>query len=245
LPAGTNYSLPPVRKNGVTKRLPHLLSGTSRSKTIKADDCRKELAQQEETLDYHGQIVPRPGRSAKAACRARRKRRQTIEKAKRRRKERQSLRATIKDDDLEPIYLSNLAQGRNQFNRRQLLGAKVKLNDHELVALIKSGCEVELVLSRNLADKVGIDYCLISCEVSLPDGTRMAAARTSTVSLDIAGSRKELTAVVVDMVAIDCILGLPWLDSTNPVINWKAKRLLLPGKEGPVEVLQPLSLESI
>jgi hypothetical protein len=142
-PAGTNYSLPPVRKNGLTPpRLPHLPSGTSRSKTIKADDGRKELAQQEETLDYHGQIVPRLGRLAKAACRARRKRRQTIEKAKRRRKERQSLRATIKDDDLEPIYLSNLAQDRNQFNCRQLLGAKVKLNDHELVALIDSGCEV-------------------------------------------------------------------------------------------------------
>jgi hypothetical protein len=125
-PAGTNYSLPPVRKNGVTlPRLPHLPSGTSRSKTIKVDNCRKELAQQEETLDYHGQIVPSPGRSAIAACGARRKRRQTIEKAKRRRKERKSLRATIKDDDLEPIYLSNLAQGRNHINRRQLRGDKV------------------------------------------------------------------------------------------------------------------------
>jgi hypothetical protein len=91
-------------------------------------------------------------------------------------------------------------------------------------------------MSRNLADKVGIDYSLISREVSLPGGTRMAAARTSTVSLDVAGSRKELTAVVVAMVDLDYILGLPWLDSTNPVINWKAKRLLLPGKEGPFEV---------
>jgi hypothetical protein len=107
-PAGTNYSLPPVRKNGVTPpRLPHLPSGTSRSKTIKVDNCRKELARQEETLDYHGPIVPSPGRSAKAACRARRKRRQTIEKAKR--KERQSLQATIKDD--EPICLSKSGAG--------------------------------------------------------------------------------------------------------------------------------------
>jgi Aspartyl protease len=208
-PAGTNYSLPPVRKNGVTlPRLPHLPSGTSRSKTIKVENCRMEPVQQEETLDYHGQIVPRHARSAKAACRARRKRRQTIEKAKRHRKERQSLRATIKDDDLEPIYLSKLAQGRNQLNRRQLLGAKVKLNDHELVALIDSGCEVELVLSRYLVDKVGIDYSLIPREISLPDGPRMAAARSPTVSLDISGSRKELTAVVVDMAAFDCIIGL-------------------------------------
>jgi Reverse transcriptase (RNA-dependent DNA polymerase) len=72
--------------------------------------------------------------------------------------------------------------------------------------------------------------------VSLPDGTRIAAARTSTVSLDVAGSRKELTAVVVDMVAFDCILGLPWLDAANHVVNLKTRRLLLPGAEGPVEV---------
>jgi hypothetical protein len=109
----------------------------------------------------------------------------------------------MKDHDPEPIYLRNLAQGRNQFNCRQLLGARVKLNNHELVALIDSGCEVELVLSRNLVDKIVIDYSLISREVSLPDGTRMAAARTSTVSLDVAGSRKELKAVVVGMVAFD------------------------------------------
>jgi hypothetical protein len=102
--------------------------------------------------------------------------------------------------------------------------------------MIDSVCEVELLLSLNLAEKVGIDYSFISREVSLPDGTRMTAARTSTDSLDVAGSRKELTAVVVDMVAFDFILGLPWLDSTNPVVNWKAKRLLLPDKEGPVEV---------
>jgi hypothetical protein len=41
---------------------------------------------------------------------------------------------------------------------------------------------------------------------------------------------------VVDMVAFDCILGLPWLDAANPVVNWKTRRLLLPGAEGPVEV---------
>jgi hypothetical protein len=68
----------------------------------------------------------------------------------------------------------------------------------------------------------------------------MAAARTSTVSLDVAGSRKELTSVVVDMVAFDCILRLPWLDAANPVINWKTSGLLLPGAEGPVESISTI-----
>jgi predicted aspartyl protease len=113
-----------------------------------------------------------------------------------------------------------MAQGRRRFSRRHLLGAEIQLNDHGLVALIDSGCEVELVHSRNLADKLRIPHTLISREMTLPDGTRMAAARTSTVSLDVAGSRKELTAVVVDMVAFDCIQGLLWLDAANPVVNF-------------------------
>jgi hypothetical protein len=129
-----------------------------------------------------------------------------------------------------------MAQGRRLYSRRHLLGAEIRLNDHGLVALINSGCEVELVHSCNLADKLRIPHTLISREVSLPDGTRMAAARTSTVSLDVAGSRRELTAVVVDMVAFYCILGVPWLDAANPVVNWKTRRLLLPGAEGPAEV---------
>jgi predicted aspartyl protease len=129
-----------------------------------------------------------------------------------------------------------VAQGRRRFNRRHLLGAKIRLNYYGLVALIDSGCEVEIVLFRKLSDKLGVPHTLISREVGLPDGTRMAAARPSTVSLDVAGSRKDITAVVVDMVAFDCILGLPWLDAANPVINRQTRILLLPGAEGPVEV---------
>jgi Retroviral aspartyl protease len=61
----------------------------------------------------------------------------------------------------------------------------------------------------------------------------MTAARTSQLTLDIAGFRKNLTAVVVDMAAFDCILGLPWLNAASPVVNWKFRKLLLPTKPGP------------
>jgi hypothetical protein len=108
--------------------------------------------------------------------------RQTTKRAERRRKDRRGLRAAIQDNDPEPIYLSNLAQGRKRFSRRQLLGAKIKLNSHGLIALVDSGCEVELVLSRRLAEKIGVDHSLITREGSLPVGTRIAAARTPKVS---------------------------------------------------------------
>jgi predicted aspartyl protease len=201
-------------------------------------DCHEKdpAVQDEEGLDCHEQVVFDQRRSPKAACWARRKHRQTVRRAEQRRKHWRVSRATLLDDGLEPIHLTNMAQGRRRCCRRRLLDAEIRLNDHEVVALIDSGCDVELVLFRNLADKLRISHALFSREVSLPDGTRMAAARTSTVSLDVAGSRKELTAVVVDMVAFDCILGLHWLGAANPVVNWKTRRHLLSGAEGPVEV---------
>jgi Aspartyl protease len=129
-----------------------------------------------------------------------------------------------------------MARGQGHFSRRKLLGARVKLDNHDLVALVDSGCEVELVLSRRLADQLRIDYSHISREVSLPDGTRMTATRTSQLTLDTAGSHKNLTAVVVDMVACECILSIPLLDAASPVVNWKARKPLLPTKNGPKEV---------
>jgi predicted aspartyl protease len=167
-----------------------------------------------------------------AACRIRQEHRLTVKRAERCRKDQRGLRVTIQDDGPEKIYLTNAARGRCHLSRRPLLGAKIRLNDHGLVILIDSGCEVALALSRYLADKIGIAYSFIPREFGLLDGTRMAVARTFTVSLDIAGSRKEPTSVVVDMVAFDCILGLPWLDTAKPVVNCKTRRMLLPGIYG-------------
>jgi hypothetical protein len=91
-------------------------------------------------------------------------------------------------------------------------------------------------LSRKLADRLGVDYSLIAREVRLPHGTRIAAARTTPITLNVAGSQKDLTVVAVDMIGFKCILGLPWLDAANAVVNWRNKKLLLPGTGGPTEV---------
>jgi hypothetical protein len=56
------------------------------------------------------------------------------------------------------------------------------------------------------------------------------------ISLTIASSSEEVTAIVVEMVAFDCILGLPWLQDVNLVVGWEQKTLLLPTDHGPVEV---------
>jgi Reverse transcriptase (RNA-dependent DNA polymerase) len=52
----------------------------------------------------------------------------------------------------------------------------------------------------------------------------------------VAGTHEEVSAIVVEMLAFDCILGLPWLQDVNPIVGWGKKTLLLPTDHGPMEV---------
>jgi hypothetical protein len=83
-------------------------------------DCREKgpTLQDEEGLDYHEQVVFDQRRSTRAVCRARRNHRQTVKRHENRRKNRRVSRATLQDDGLEPIHLTNMAQGRRLFSRR-------------------------------------------------------------------------------------------------------------------------------
>jgi hypothetical protein len=167
-----------------------------REEDYKEDHRAKQLPQ-ENAIEFHDKEVdchaqgPKGdveeidchGRSAKAACRARRKHRQTVKRAERRRKDRQGLRAALSDDQV-PVRLTNMDRGQGRFGRRKLLGARLRLDNNELVALVYSGCEVELVLSRRLVDRLNMGYSPIFREVSLPDGTTMTAARTNQLTLD-------------------------------------------------------------
>jgi hypothetical protein len=136
----------------------------------------------------------------------------------------------------DPLLLTNLSSTDCRFARRSLLGTTVTVDGQDFVALLDSGCEAKLVLSRRFADNHQIQHRPISRVVGLQDGSRIAASRTEPISLAIAGSSEEVSAIVVEMVAFDCILGLPWLQAVNPVVGWEQKTLLLPTDQGMVEV---------
>jgi hypothetical protein len=65
--------------------------------------------------------------------------------------------------------------------------------------------------------------------------TGMSRARTP-ISQAIEESLEEVSAILVEMVAFDCILDIPWLQDVNPVVGWEQKTLLFPTNHGPVEV---------
>jgi predicted aspartyl protease/transposase InsO family protein len=150
--------------------------------------------------------------------------------------ERRHQRAQIGDGDPDPLLLTNMCRVKDRFNHKNLLGTSVTVQGRRTTALVDTGCEAKMVLSRRFADRIGVSYTPIAREVGLPDGSRMAAARSSLITLEVAGVTRQETAVVLDLVAFDCILGLPWLEELNPVINWKRKKLLVPVPNGAVEI---------
>jgi Aspartyl protease len=145
-------------------------------------------------------------------------------------------RAQIPDDGPDPLHLTSMTRLRGRFSKKNLLGTRVVVQGSRTTALLDSGCEAKLVLSRRFADRNGIGYAPINREVGQPDGSRMAASRSDPVDLTVAGVTRQESAVVVDLAAFDCILGLPWLEDLNPVVSWKRKKLLVPTPGGPVEV---------
>jgi hypothetical protein len=115
----------------------------------------------------------------------------------------------------EPLLLINLSTADDRFARRILLCSTVTI---DVVTILDSGREAKLVLSLYFADNHQIKHRAISRVVGLPDGSRTVASRTEQISLAIAGST-EVSAIVVEMVSFDCILGFPRLQYVNPVVG--------------------------
>jgi predicted aspartyl protease len=120
-------------------------------------------------------------------------------------------RAQIGESDPDPLLLTNMCQSKDRFNHKNLLGTSVIIQGRRTTTLVDTGCTVKMVMSRRFADKIGASYTSIDREVGLPDGSRMAAACSTLVTLEVAGVTRQETAVVLNLVAFDCILGLPWL----------------------------------
>ena len=109
----------------------------------------------------------------------------------------------------------------------RLMAVEMKIADARTNALIDSGCEAEMLLSRKFADKIGVLYEAGTVRTRLPDGTVLATFRTKNLSCEIGGIQYETKAYVVDIDAYTCILGRPWLSRFNPIVNWKKNKMLI------------------
>jgi hypothetical protein len=111
-----------------------------------------------------------------------------------------------------------------------LLGISVLLSGRKVTALVDSGCEAELIITRRFAAKHGIaaaETARSSSGIALPDETILEATETDSLELDAGGVKSTCKALVIEMTAYDCIVGRPWLDKHNPHVNWRKNRLMI------------------
>jgi Retroviral aspartyl protease len=128
-----------------------------------------------------------------------------------------------------PVHTS-LNDSKHTYGLNRLLGISVLLSGRDVTALVDSGCEAELIISRRFAEKHGIAAAETarSCSgIALPDETILEATETDSLELDAGGVKSTCKALVIEITDYDCIVGRPWLDKYNPHVNWRKNRLMI------------------
>jgi hypothetical protein len=124
-------------------------------------------------------------------------------------------------------YRNHTCEGDSQ--RSTMLCVSVSVANVSATALVDGSCGGELLISRTIADRSGIDYESSSGErVKLPDGTLLPVWRTKKLlSLNLGPMSNDVRAVVTEMRVYNVILGRPWLTRWNPRIDWRGDKLLV------------------
>jgi hypothetical protein len=81
--------------------------------------------------------------------------------------------------------------------------------------------------------------------VQMADGRRSNVAGTARIPLEIGDYKETIEARVVDLADFDMVLGLSWLQSANPSIDWKAMAITVidgSGKPHTLPLGQPYNL---
>jgi hypothetical protein len=107
--------------------------------------------------------------------------------------ERESKRFSVRSKDGEvrrPPLLTSLNDTKHRYGLNQLLGIGVLLSGRKVTALVDSGCEAELIISRRFAQKHGIAAAETASSrggIAFPDETILVATGTESLELDTGG----------------------------------------------------------
>lgn len=118
----------------------------------------------------------------------------------------------------------------------------MKWKQHTLTAMIDSGAQASYI-SPVIAEKLQIPwhYKLNSYRLRTVDGSLATYEKgrvmreTEELSVDIQGHRESIILDIADINNHDVILGMPWLQTSNPKIDWESYQLSWPPKKPPDE----------
>jgi hypothetical protein len=123
--------------------------------------------------------------------------------------ERESKRFSVRAENGEirrPRLLTSLNYTKHRYGLNQLLGIGMSLSGRKLTALVNSGCEAELIISRRFAQKHGIAAAETARSrggIALPDETIIVAKETESLELDAGGVKITCKSLVIEITAYD------------------------------------------
>lgn len=123
-------------------------------------------------------------------------------------------------------------------NQNQLMHFDGMANHRPANILIDAGASANfLSLSFAKEGKIPIHQLTEQRSVKLPNGQWMEIAGYTFLSVQIQRYTTQLPVFVLPIDEYDLILGVPWLQKENPLINWKSFRFRLRLSNGEVETL--------
>ncbi len=110
---------------------------------------------------------------------------------------------------------------------RKLIKLRVELCGQTAICLVDSGASGNFV-SDSFITKHRLETSLLkdTCSVTLADGSQKRTNRALTdAPLTLSTHACALTLIALPLAGYDIILGMPWLEEENPIIDWKNKSL--------------------
>lgn len=126
--------------------------------------------------------------------------------------------------DHEPLYLSNVTMPK-----MELPIIKVMIGEKSFRALIDSGAS-HVFMSKECAKIIDLKCSQVKSSVTLADGSQITndIDLTESFTMNIAHLKYTIEAVVLSQLnGIDIILGMSWLRSADPTVQWSKARLHL------------------
>ena len=97
-----------------------------------------------------------------------------------------------------------------------------EIQGHKVQFLVDSGAST-CFISPKVAQRLNLTPGK-SSTVTLADGTTVSCTETPPLRIDVVGHQSKMTFLTTDL-QFDAILGLDWLQSANPRVNWRTTKI--------------------
>ena len=103
-----------------------------------------------------------------------------------------------------------------------------RVHGSSIKVLVDCGATTNFVASGLVTRHPLWRQTIMNADIILADGSKGKSSAAVSVPLNILGQDQEVPCLVLSSMLNDVILGLPWLEATNPKIDWRNRSISVP-----------------